>query len=66
MQTDVRQGQLPPVRPPGDAVQRAASLVRATAVRPASWGELAAALACLGMTADRRTLERVRTALEAL
>ena len=47
-----------------DAVQRAATLVRATAVQPASWGELAVALTCLGMTPDAPTLERVRRALE--
>lgn len=59
-----RWGTQPPSFTPSDPVQRAASLVHATAVRPASWGELAVALVCLGMTPDARTLERVRQALE--
>lgn len=63
MHGDWRGAQLPSFAPT-DPVQRAASLVHATAVRPASWGELAVALACLGMTPDARTLERVRQALE--
>lgn len=63
MQRDGRHAQLPP-HASADAVQRAAILVRATAVRPASWGELAVALTCLGMTPDARTLERVQRALE--
>lgn len=65
MQGDGRRAYLPAFVPT-DPVQRAASLVRATAVQPASWGELAVALACLGMTPDARTLERVRLALDAL
>lgn len=47
-------------------MQRAADLVRAAAVRSVTRGELAAALACLGMTPDERTLERVRQALDTL
>lgn len=63
MQRDGRHALRPPSAS-ADAVQRAARLVRATAVRPASRGELAVALTCLGMTPDARTLERVQQALE--
>ena len=63
MQREGRHAQ-PPTLAASDAVLRAANLVRATAVQPASWGALAVALACLGMTPDARTLESVRRVLE--
>lgn len=66
MQIDGLRAQLPSFGPAGDPVQRAADLVRAAAVRSVTRGELAAALACLGMTPDERTLERVRQALDTL